>query len=121
MNAGRSECEVASNTQNYRIYGLCLSPGIVNNQKTQRFGNWICFRLQVIEGDAYSIRSNRISILVLSKRTNRAGVSIPSLEAGNRCRLRNIVFSSHLEVRRMDEVQNPSYSFLPFLGHHKMS
>jgi hypothetical protein len=27
--------------------------------KTQRFGNWICFRLQVREGNTYSVGSLR--------------------------------------------------------------
>jgi hypothetical protein len=34
------------NTQNYWVFGLCSSSGILENRK-QRFGNWICFRPQV--------------------------------------------------------------------------
>jgi hypothetical protein len=33
-----------SNTQDYCVLGLCPSSGILYNQRTQRFGNWICFR-----------------------------------------------------------------------------
>jgi hypothetical protein len=32
------------NTQNQWVLGLCPSFGVLNNQKTQRFGNWACFR-----------------------------------------------------------------------------
>jgi hypothetical protein len=37
-------------TENHWASGLCPSFGILNNCKTQRFGNWNCFRLQVREG-----------------------------------------------------------------------
>jgi hypothetical protein len=35
--------------QRYWVFGLCPSSGFFlnNNEKTQRFGNWICFRTQV--------------------------------------------------------------------------
>jgi hypothetical protein len=33
--------------KNHCVSVLCPSSGILNNHKTQRFGNWICFRLQV--------------------------------------------------------------------------
>jgi hypothetical protein len=44
------------NTQRYWVFGLCTSSGIFlnNNEKTQRFGNWICFSPQVRE-DTYSV------------------------------------------------------------------
>jgi hypothetical protein len=34
------------NPQRYWVFGLCPSSGFFlnNNEKTQRFGNWICFR-----------------------------------------------------------------------------
>jgi hypothetical protein len=34
------------NTQRYWVFGLCPSSGFFlnNSEKTQRFGNWICFR-----------------------------------------------------------------------------
>jgi hypothetical protein len=35
------------NTQNYWVFGLFPSSGILGTRKTQRFGNWICFRPQV--------------------------------------------------------------------------
>jgi hypothetical protein len=35
------------NTQNYWVFGLYPSSGILKHYKTQRFGNWICLRLQV--------------------------------------------------------------------------
>jgi hypothetical protein len=36
-------------TQKYWVFGLCPSSGyfLNNNGKTQRFGNWICFRPQL--------------------------------------------------------------------------
>jgi hypothetical protein len=40
--------------------------------------------------------------------TNRVGVSLPSLEEGNRYSFRNVVSSSYLEFRTRDTVQNPS-------------
>jgi hypothetical protein len=44
------------NTQRYCVLGLCPSSGFFlnNNEKTQRFGNWICFRPQVRE-DTFSV------------------------------------------------------------------
>jgi hypothetical protein len=38
------------NIQNHWVYGFCPSPRILNIYKTDRFGNWISFRLQVREG-----------------------------------------------------------------------
>jgi hypothetical protein len=35
--------------QNYWVSGLCPSSGLLETSKTQRFGNWICFRPQVRE------------------------------------------------------------------------
>jgi hypothetical protein len=50
------------NIQNFWVSGLGPSPGIQNLRK-QRFGNWICVRLQVRTGNAYSVRSLRKSQL----------------------------------------------------------
>jgi hypothetical protein len=38
------------NTQRYWVFGFCPSSRFFlnNNEKTQRFGNWICFRPQVL-------------------------------------------------------------------------
>jgi hypothetical protein len=46
----------------YWVFGLCPSSGFFlnNNEKTQRFGNWICFPPQVRE-DTYSVGSLRKS------------------------------------------------------------
>jgi hypothetical protein len=33
--------------QDYWVFGLCPSSGILKNRRTQHFGNWICFRPQV--------------------------------------------------------------------------
>jgi hypothetical protein len=43
------------NTQRYWVFGLCPSSGVFlnNNEKAQRFGNWICFRPQVREDTYY--------------------------------------------------------------------
>jgi hypothetical protein len=46
------------NTQSYWIFGLCPSSDFEITKKTQRFGNWICFRPQVRE-DAWSVGSLR--------------------------------------------------------------
>jgi hypothetical protein len=50
------------NTQRYWVFGLCPSSVFLlnNNEKTQRFGNWICFSPQVRE-DTYSVGSLRKS------------------------------------------------------------
>jgi hypothetical protein len=50
------------NTQRYWVFGLCPSSGFFlnKNEKTRRFGNWICFRPQVRE-DTYSVGSLRKS------------------------------------------------------------
>jgi hypothetical protein len=50
------------NTQRYWVFGLRPSSGFFlnKNEKTQRFGNWICFRPQVRE-DTYSVGSLRSS------------------------------------------------------------
>jgi hypothetical protein len=41
------------NSQNYWVFGLCPSSGTIEIYKTQRFGNWICFRPQVIEVSSF--------------------------------------------------------------------
>jgi hypothetical protein len=33
--------------QDYWVFGLCPSSGILKNRRTQRFGNWISFHPQV--------------------------------------------------------------------------
>jgi hypothetical protein len=48
--------------------------------------------------------------LAFSKGPNRVGVSIPSSEDGNWSSFRNVVFSSYLEFRTMDNVHKPSHS-----------
>jgi hypothetical protein len=35
------------NTQNYWVFGLFPSSGILETRKQRCFGNWICLRLQV--------------------------------------------------------------------------
>jgi hypothetical protein len=35
------------NTQNYWVFGIFPSSGILETRKTQHFGNWICFHPQV--------------------------------------------------------------------------
>jgi hypothetical protein len=39
----------------YWVFGLCPSSGFFlnNNEKTQRFGNWICFCPQVREDSSF--------------------------------------------------------------------
>jgi hypothetical protein len=39
---------IRTNFQTYSVSGLFPSSGILNSYKTLRFGNWICFHLQVI-------------------------------------------------------------------------
>jgi hypothetical protein len=38
-------------TQNYWVIGLFLPSGILENKKTRRFGNWICFCPQAKAGE----------------------------------------------------------------------
>jgi hypothetical protein len=62
------------NTQNYWVFGLFPSSGILENRKHGRFGNWICFRPQVKGGeDTYSVgplRMSQLLRLALSKGPN---------------------------------------------------
>jgi hypothetical protein len=44
--------------------------------------------------------------LALSKGHNRAGVSLPSPEDGNRSSFQNVVFSSYLELHTMEKSRN---------------
>jgi hypothetical protein len=44
---------VYCDTQNRFISGLWSAFGTVNTRK--RFGNWICFHLQVKEGDTFAV------------------------------------------------------------------
>jgi hypothetical protein len=37
----------ASVVQDYWVFGLCPSSGILKTRRTQRFWNWICFRPEV--------------------------------------------------------------------------
>jgi hypothetical protein len=48
--------------------------------------------------------------LALSKRPNRVGAFLPSPVEGNTSSFRNVVLSSYLEFRKMDNVHTPSYS-----------
>jgi hypothetical protein len=48
--------------------------------------------------------------IALSNCPNRLGISLPSPEAGNRSSLRNVVFSSYLEFRTINEVEKPNDS-----------
>jgi hypothetical protein len=68
---------LVSNTQNHWVCALYLSD-ILNNYKTQLFGNWICFRVQI----------RRVIVaqwlrLASSKGPNRIVVFHPSPEDGN--------------------------------------
>jgi hypothetical protein len=45
--------------------------------------------------------------LAFSKGPNKVGVSLHSPEDGNRSSFRNIVFTSYLELQRMDRVGKP--------------
>jgi hypothetical protein len=42
---------VVYNTENYWVFGLCPSSGILKTRKTQGFGNWTCFLPQVRDGE----------------------------------------------------------------------
>jgi hypothetical protein len=39
--------ELSNGTQKWWVFGIDPSFGILRDQKTRRFGNWICFRLQM--------------------------------------------------------------------------
>jgi hypothetical protein len=103
-------------TWNYWDFGLCPSSGILKIQRTECFGNWICFLLQV-GGDTYSVGSHRKSWpLSLDQvsffyRTQQS-TSLPSTspEDGNRNSFRKVVFCSFLEYRKIDKVQKLSDS-----------
>jgi hypothetical protein len=75
------------NTQNHLGLDFVQSVRYCKNYKTQRFGNWICFRPQV-SGRRYL----QLLKLALSKGPNGAGVFSPSPEDGNRFSFRNVAF-----------------------------
>jgi hypothetical protein len=71
--------------QTHRDSGQCPLSGILNNIKKHRFGNWICFRLHVWwEKPTLSGPLERANLkqvvqwlgLALSKRPNKAGISL---------------------------------------------
>jgi hypothetical protein len=75
---------MVQNTQNYWVFGLCPSSDILKNYKTQRFGNWICFRPEV-----------RGETPTLSGPLERANLNhSPSHEDGNRYSFGHVAFSS---------------------------
>jgi hypothetical protein len=90
------------NIQKLWVFGLSPSYGIL--KKSTRFGNWICFRLQVRrETPALFGPLERFSDWnSLSLR-----LSPPSPEDGKRSSFRNVVFSSFSDYRTVDKVQNP--------------
>jgi hypothetical protein len=45
------------NTQNYWVFGLCLSSRYYKYYRAQRFGNWICFHPQV-RGETHTLLSS---------------------------------------------------------------
>jgi hypothetical protein len=65
----------------------------------------ICTVLRIVVTFYQSLENTLM--LSLSKGPNRVDVSFPSPEDGNRSSLRNVVFSSYLEFRTMDEVHKP--------------
>jgi hypothetical protein len=75
-------------TWNYWVFGPGPSSGIL---KTQRFGNWICFRPQVGWGDA---------LLCPLERSGQP-------EDGNRSIFRNVVFSSSLGYGTWNKAPKP--------------
>jgi hypothetical protein len=79
-------------TQNHWVFRLCPSFGILNLYNTQRFGNWICFRLRWRQG------------------LNRVGVSLSSPKDGNRSSFCKVVLYSYLEFLTMDAIHKPSDS-----------
>jgi hypothetical protein len=96
-------------TQNYRVYGFCSPSAVLNNWKTQCFGNWTCFRIQV--------RRERETPTLLLDRLERANFSdwrthVPfnSPEDVNRSSFQNIVFPSYLQFWTMEKHHKPSNS-----------
>jgi hypothetical protein len=96
-------------TQSYWVCGLCPSCGILNNRKTQRFWNWISFRVQVRVGKHLPCWVQLLRS-ALSKGSNRLDVSVPSPEDGNRSNFRNAVFSVRLGFWTMNKIHKPSDS-----------
>jgi hypothetical protein len=80
-------CNISKSTgpQYHWVYGLCPSSGILNNYKTQCFGNCISFRLQVSgrEGLLCWIHMKELTSIT---GPNRVGVLFPSPVDGNRFR-----------------------------------
>jgi hypothetical protein len=75
--------------------------------KTQRFGNWICFRPQVRE-DTYSVGSLRKSYPQSLDQVQQSRC-LRSPEEGKRSSLRNVVF---LIISNPDDGQSPKTQYL---------
>jgi hypothetical protein len=85
--------------------------------ETQRFGNWICFRLQERRETPTLLATLKALRLALSKRHDRVGFSLFSPEDGHISSFRHLVLSSYLEYRMMDKVQKPSDSVKVMADH----
>jgi hypothetical protein len=87
-------------SQNCWVSGLCPSPGILNDYKSQCFENCICFRLQV-----------------RGRRPNRVRVSLLSAEDGNRSRFETLCFLIVYNSGRWAKSINPL--ILNVIHHHQ--
>jgi hypothetical protein len=108
--------EIIQSNQIHLVWGLCQSSGILNNLIAQRFGNWICFRLQMRKGDTpvcwvsyKKLTPNTWLRLAVSTVSNKVGAFLPSPKDENRSSFRNVVFS-YLEFQKMGKTLKPRYS-----------
>jgi hypothetical protein len=93
--------------QNYWVSGLCPSSGMLNNVELQRFGNRVCFLLQVREGGTYSVGCLVTANLNHWTRDQQSSCLPLSPEEGNGSSFRNVVFSSIRDSGRGTKSRNP--------------
>jgi hypothetical protein len=86
---------MAYNTQNHLFSEFCLLSGIINTWQAERYGTWVCFRLQV---RPFYLGPNGV------------GEFVSSLESRNRSSCRKVMFSSYLVYRTIDKVQKTNDS-----------
>jgi hypothetical protein len=87
------------NTQIHWVRGFHASSGILNNYKAQHF-----LKLGLFPSSSEGRKTTTLLRLGLSMGPNKVGVSLPSLEDGNKSSVRSFTLSSYLELWTMDKV-----------------
>jgi hypothetical protein len=103
--------------QDYWVFGLCPSSGILRNRTTQRFGNWICFRPQV-RGQETSTHLGPLERvqwlrLALSNGANWVGVSCPHTWGRKHIQFpkRYLLFLEYRKIDKVQKLSSPEFKF----------